>query len=206
MGSRAAGCKAINSGSPLILASASPRRRELLARLWPDFAVVPSDAPEDSPETEPGALALALAQRKAAAVAAGNPDARVLGSDTVVFLDGASLEKPRDEAENRAFLRRLSGRTHTVATAVCVLGGGQEHSGVERVAVTFRTLTEAERRHYAASGEGLDKAGGYGVQGLGMALVARIEGDPSAVVGLPLALTARLLRAAGLPVWGEGAG
>lgn len=197
------GCKAISPTPPLILASGSPRRRELLAHLWPDFAVVPSDVPEDSPEGEPGPLALALARRKAAAVAAGNPEAIVLGSDTVVFLDGRSLEKPRDEAENLDFLRRLSGRTHTVATAVCVLRRDWEYSGVTSVAVTFRALSPAAARHYAASGEGLDKAGGYGVQGLGMALVARIEGDPSAVVGLPLALTAGLLRAAGLPVWGE---
>lgn len=187
----------------MILASGSPRRRELLTHLAVPFRVVVSGEPEDSPERDPARLAEELAGLKAGAVARSHPNAVVIAADTVVALDGELLGKPRDVAENRAFIRRLSGRTHQVYTGVTVISGGQAASGVERTNVTFRPLSEAEIIHYAATGEGLDKAGGYGIQGVGMALVERVDGDYSNVVGFPLALVIRLLRGAGVAVWGE---
>ena len=182
----------------LILASGSPRRRELLGHLLEDFEVIASDADESSPLTDPAALAVTLAQRKAEAVAAAHPNRAVLGADTVVALDGRLLGKPQDEAENREFIGLLSGQTHTVITGLCLVMGGQSHTAHTATSVTFRRLSPAEIAHYAASGEGLDKAGGYGIQGLGMALVSRIDGDYSNVVGLPLTRTLELLRQGGV--------
>ncbi|WP_198296528.1 Maf family nucleotide pyrophosphatase [Deinococcus sp. DB0503] len=187
----------------MILASGSPRRRNLLANLGVPFRVVVSGEAEDSPERDPARLAGELATLKARAVAQSHPDAVVIAADTVVALGEELLGKPADEAENRAFVRRLAGRTHQVYTGVTVLSGGQESGGVERTNVTFRALTDSEIAHYARTGEGLDKAGGYGIQGVGMALVTRIDGDYSNVVGFPLALVIRLLRGAGVAVWGE---
>lgn len=187
----------------MILASGSPRRRDLLANLGVSFRVIVSGEAEDSPERDPARLAGELAALKARAVAQSHPDAVVIAADTVVALGEELLGKPADEAENRAFVRRLAGRTHQVYTGVTVLSGGQESGGVERTDVTFRALTDGEIAHYARTGEGLDKAGGYGIQGVGMALVARLDGDYSNVVGFPLALVIRLLRGAGVAVWGE---
>lgn len=188
---------------PVVLASGSPRRRELLTQLGVPFEVVVSGEPEDSPETNPERLAGELAQLKARAVAALRPDAVVIAADTVVACDGLLLAKPADAAENVAFLRELSGKAHQVFTGVTVLSPVGTWQGVERTDVVFRSLTAGEMAYYAQSGEGLDKAGGYGIQGLGMSLVARVEGDYSNVVGFPLALVIRLLRAAGVAVWGE---
>ncbi|MDO4264378.1 MAG: Maf family protein [Deinococcus sp.] len=184
--------------SLLLLASGSPRRRELLAHLLDSFEVVVSDVDESSAATDPVRLAAELAQRKAEAVAAAHPGRTVLGADTVVALEGTLLGKPADEAENREFVALLSGKTHTVTTGLCLIAGGQTLSASETTAVTFRALSPAEIAHYAASGEGLDKAGGYGIQGLGMALVKGIDGDYSGVVGLPLGQTLELLRAGGV--------
>lgn len=186
---------------PIILASGSPRRRELLTNLGVPFRVVVSGEDEASEERDPARLAANLARQKAAAVARQHPGAVVIGADTVVALGSELLAKPRDEAENRAFVRQLSGQTHQVYTGVSVFAPDGERSGVERTDVTFRDLSGAEVAHYAATGEGLDKAGGYGIQGIGMALVARIEGDYSNVVGFPLGLVIRLLREAGVRVW-----
>ncbi|GHF30792.1 septum formation protein [Deinococcus metalli] len=187
----------------VILASGSPRRRELLGLLGVPFRVRVSGEPENSATAQPDALAGELALVKARAVAAAEPGAVVIGSDTVVALDGTLLGKPADAAENAAFLRTLAGRTHQVYTGVGVVHGAHEHVEVSRADVTFRDLTPGEIAHYAASGEGLDKAGGYGIQALGMALVLRIEGEYSTVVGFPLSVVIRLLRAAGVPVWNE---
>ena len=187
----------------VILASGSPRRRELLGNLGVPFRVVVSGADEDSPERDPERLAGELAGLKAWAVARAHPEAVVIAADTVVAIDGELLGKPEDEAENAAFIRRLSGRTHQVYTGVTVLVSGEATGGVERTDVTFRALSEAEVNHYARTGEGLDKAGGYGIQALGMALVARVDGDYSNVVGFPLGLVIRLLRGVGVAVWGE---
>ncbi|AAF10776.1 Maf family nucleotide pyrophosphatase [Deinococcus radiodurans] len=186
----------------VILASGSPRRRELLGNLGVPFEVVVSGEAEDSQETDPARLALELGQLKARAVAAQHPDAVVIAADTVVALGGTLLAKPADEAENAAFLRQQSGKTQQVYTGVCVISPAGEQSGVERTDVTFRALTEAEVTFYARSGEGLDKAGGYGIQGVGMALIERVEGDYSNIVGFPLALVLRLLRGAGVSAFG----
>jgi septum formation protein len=188
----------------VVLASGSPRRRELLGNLGVAFEVVVSGEAEDSTESDPARLAGELAGDKARAVAAQRPDAVVIAADTVVAQGALLLAKPATAEENVAFLRELSGRTHQVYTGVSVISPGGQWSGVERTDVTFRTLTEAEMSYYAATGEGLDKAGGYGLQGIGMALVQRLDGDSSNVIGFPLALVIRLLRNAGVPVFGEG--
>ena len=194
----------MTSSPPVILASGSPRRRELLSGLGVAFEVVVSGEAEDSAERDPARLALELAQVKARSVAALRPGALVIAADTVVALGDLLLAKPADRAENADFLRQQSGRTQQVYTGVCVISPAGEESGVERTDVTFRALSEAEVQFYAASGEGLDKAGGYGIQGLGMALIERVEGDYSNIVGFPLALVLRLLRGGGVPAFGEG--
>ncbi|GGM08895.1 Maf family nucleotide pyrophosphatase [Deinococcus aerophilus] len=186
----------------VVLASGSPRRHELLTQLGVAFRVQVSGEDEDSPETDPARLAAELALRKGRSVAALNRTALVLAADTVVAVDDALLAKPRDAAENAAFLRRLSGRTHQVFTGVAAFHGGAEHAAVARTDVTFRVLNETETAFYARSGEGLDKAGGYGAQGLGMALISRLDGEYSNVVGFPLSVVIGLLRAHGVPVWG----
>ncbi|ULH15384.1 Maf family nucleotide pyrophosphatase [Deinococcus sp. KNUC1210] len=193
----------LSSFSELILASGSPRRRELLGGLGVTFRVVTADIDELSAFTDPAQVARDLAEQKARAVAAREPHSLILASDTLVALDGMLLGKPRDVQQNAEHLRHLSGRTHSVFSGVALLGPNGLESGVEQTDVTFRPLSESEISYYARSGEGLDKAGGYGIQGLGMALVSRIEGDYSSVVGFPLSLVMRLLRAAGVPVWGQ---
>lgn len=187
----------------VILASGSPRRRELLTNLGVEFEVVVSGEAEDSQETDPAALALELGQLKARAVAAMHPDAVVIAADTVVALGDTLLAKPADAAQNADFLRQQSGRTQQVYTGVCVVSPAGESSGVERTDVTFRRLSEGEVQFYARSGEGLDKAGGYGIQGVGMALIERVGGDYSNIVGFPLALVLRLLREAGVSAFGD---
>ncbi len=189
----------------LILASASPRRSELLSRLGVSFRVRASDLPELSQEPEPAAMARDLARQKARAVLDLEPDALILAADTVVALGEVLLGKPADEGENRDFLRRLSGKTHQVTTGVALMSAAGGRVCSETTLVTLRDLTEAEISWYAGTGEGLDKAGGYGIQGLGSVLVARVEGDYSNVVGLPLPGVIGLLRAAGLALWGERA-
>ena len=194
----------------LILASGSPRRRELLTHLGVPFRVVTSDIPEVSLHTDPAEVARDLAEQKARAVRALLPgvNAHILASDTLVALHDPAqgdtvLGKPTDTGQNAEYLRRLSGRTHRVYSGVALLGPAGMESGVEMTEVSFRPLSESEIAHYAHSGEGLDKAGGYGIQGLGMALVARIAGDFSSVVGFPLTLVISLLRGSGIPVWGQ---
>ena len=171
---------------PLVLASASPRRRDLLARLGLTFSVRPSDADETWPDgLTTGAAAEEVARRKARAVAA--PGALVLAADTVVVLDGETLGKPSDPAEAAATLARLSGRTHSVVTGLALALDGRETTTHETTRVTFADLTSAEIDAYVATGSPLDKAGSYGIQDdLGALLVARIEGDYFNVVGLPL--------------------
>lgn len=186
----------------IVLASGSPRRRELLTLLGVNFRVQVSGADEDSTEADPHKLAAELAALKGRSVAALNPDALVIAADTVVAVDGVLLAKPADAAENADFLRQLSGRTHQVFTGVSVFVGGQEKTEVGRTDVTFRALSEPEIEFYSQSGEGLDKAGGYGVQGLGQALVSRIDGEFSNVVGFPMSVVIGLLRGHGVPVWG----
>lgn len=190
----------------VILASGSPRRRELLTNLGVTFEVVVSGEDEDSPETNPEKLAGDLGLLKARSVASLHPDAVVIAADTVVAAGEELLAKPADAAENAAFIRKLAGRTHQVFTGVTVISPSGTFSGVERTDVEFRPLTEQEVQFYAASGEGLDKAGGYGIQGVGMGLVSRVNGDYSNIVGFPLALVMRLLRRAGVTVWNDATG
>ncbi|AFZ65863.1 Maf family protein [Deinococcus peraridilitoris] len=187
----------------LILASGSPRRRELLSRLGLSFRVFTAHTEEVSKHQEPGEVARDLACQKAQAVAELAPEAVIIAADTVVALDRQLLGKPHDKNENARFLEMLSGKTHTVHTGVAVLSPAFQKSVVQATQVTFRTLTPAEVRWYAQSGEGLDKAGGYGIQELGLALVERVEGDYSNVVGFPMPRVIDLLRRAGVPVLQE---
>lgn len=188
----------------LVLASASPRRRELLAGAGLRFEVVPADVPEEARNGEhPRALVERLAADKAVAVRDRLPQTPrrvVLGSDTVVVLEDEILGKPRDAEHAVAMLRRLAGRTHTVWTGVAVGATGAAGLRVESVAsrVTLRPVTEAELRAYVATGEPLDKAGAYALQGEGRRFVSRVEGSESNVIGLPLEETLALLAEAGL--------
>jgi septum formation protein len=182
---------------PLVLASASPRRRELLALLGLTFEVISTDIDETWRNGEaPAAHAERLAREKAAAVA--RPQAAVLAADTIVVIDGAILGKPRDAADAAAMLRALSGRAHTVHTAMAVAYRGREASGVESTQVWFRPLDERTIAEYVATGEPLDKAGAYGIQGYGAVLVERIAGDYFTVMGLGLGRLVELLREVGL--------
>jgi len=196
----------------LVLASASPRRAELLQQVGIAFEVRVSQVAEDGdvPGAEPAEVAELHARQKALDVAAGAPLRLVLGADTVVVLDGRVLGKPRDEDEARAMLRALSGRTHEVITgvALALLRGAdpeliaQDHV---RTQVTFRELSEAEIEAYVMSGEPMDKAGAYGIQGRGALLVEEIKGCYSNVVGLPLSRTWEMLGASGRNVATSGA-
>lgn len=191
-------------GTPaVILASGSPRRRELLGHLGVPFEVHVSGEDEDSEERDPERLARDLALLKGRSVAGRFPDRVVVAADTVVALGEALLGKPATADENAAFIRHLSGREHQVYTGVAVLRGRHEQVEVARTDVIFRTVSPDEAAYYARSGEGLDKAGGYGIQGLGMALVSQVRGEYSNVVGFPLTVVTRLLRRAGVPVWGS---
>jgi len=191
----------------LILASASPRRRELLRQIGVPHQVQAADIDETSLSNEaPGEYVQRLAHTKASHIFQLRADAMpVLGADTTVAIDGLALGKPVDDREHRAMFERLSGREHAVYSAVALATreGVAVRLSVTRVA--FRAVTEAERAAYWASGEPRDKAGGYAIQGLGAIFVESIAGSYSGVMGLPLAETAALLVAAGVPIWQAGA-
>ncbi len=190
----------------LILASASPRRRELLSRLGLTFQVRPSGIDEVlAREVAAPALATALARAKARDIAdqvraAGDGPVLILGADTLVVLDGHPLGKPGSRDEARAMLRALRGRSHEVVTAVALIEvpGGREATETVTSRVLMRPYGDPEIDAYVATGEPDDKAGAYAVQGVGGQLVARVEGCFENVVGLPLETTARLLRMFGL--------
>jgi len=182
---------------PVVLASASPRRRELLALLGLAFDVAPADVDESWRNGEaPAVHAERLAREKA--TAARRAGSVTIAADTIVVVDGDILGKPRDRAEAAAMLRRLGGREHVVHTAIAVAFGGRLVSGVEATRVWFRTLDEPTIEAYIATGEPMDKAGAYGIQGFGAVLVERIEGDYFTVMGLGLARLVDLLGEAGL--------
>ena len=184
---------------PVILASQSPRRRELLALVGISHAVQPADIDESMFAGEdPRAHCERLAREKVAVIAEREPDALVIGSDTIVIIDGEVLGKPSDETEARATLSRLSGRSHVVMTAIAIRYRGQERSAVEEVGVTFHGLSPEEIAAYVATGEPMDKAGAYGIQGYGATIVARVDGDYFAVMGLPLQRLVRLLAELGI--------
>jgi septum formation protein len=164
-----------------------------------EFEIRPADIDETYlPHEEPGAHAERLAREKAGAVAAAEPDAIVIGSDTVVIAGDTVLGKPRDASEAVDMLLTLQGREHTVATGVAVVANGSVSSDVERVCVRFRDFDRALARAYVATGEPMDKAGAYGIQGFGATLVERIDGDYFSVMGLPVSRLIRVLESLGI--------
>lgn len=184
----------------IILASGSPRRRELLTMLAIPHVV---DAPHIDESVRPGeappALAARLAREKAGTVARRSPGQLVLGADTIVVLEGRVLNKPASPADAERMLGELAGREHTVITAVALVRDAEVWERADQTRVRFRSLAPEMIKAYVATGEPLDKAGGYGVQGYGAALVERIEGDFFGVMGLPVRLVLELLEAAGAP-------
>ena len=192
--------------SILVLASASPRRQELLRNAGIPFTVSPSNVPEQPQAGEkPRDCAERLAREKALAGFAQHPSQPVLGADTIVVIDGEMLGKPHDEADAMRMLRLLSGRTHEVITGVCLVGPqlrtenqkletGFEETRSEVTLVTMTTLTDDDIRAYIASGEPMDKAGAYAIQGRASRWIPRIEGDYFNVVGLPVALIHSMLQ------------
>lgn len=187
----------------LILASQSPRRRELLGRITEQFVVRPTGCDESFVCSDPAEHARQLALRKcAAAVTESTPGDAVIAADTVVFLDGTLLEKPRSEAEAKAMLGRLAGHTHTVCTGVAVCYKGETRSFVQQTQVTFRQLPDSLIDWYVATGEPMDKAGAYGIQGKGALLVEGICGDYFNVVGLPISQLYQLLLEMQVPLEG----
>jgi septum formation protein len=185
----------------LVLASASPRRQELLRNAGIAFEVQPADIVEDPlPGEEPVACAERLALEKARLVAQRRPEAFVLGADTIVLVDGAMLAKPADGEDARRMLRLLSGRIHKVITGVCLIGPSRgsaprtEETSSATTLVTMSEIADADVAQYAASGEPMDKAGGYAIQGIASRWISKIEGDYPNVVGLPVFLVYRMLR------------
>lgn len=179
----------------LILASGSPRRKELMHYITDDFIVCTSDMEEIIPDTvQPHEASVYLAQQKAQAVAAHNTDACVIGCDTTVLLDGQILGKPVDAADAEEMLKKLSGRTHQVITGVAIICKELLCTFSETTYVTFYPLTEQEIEDYLATGEPFDKAGSYGIQGKGALFAEKIAGDYYNVVGLPIAALFRKLK------------
>jgi septum formation protein len=182
-------------GSPrLILASSSPRRRELLTQAGLTFDVLPADIDETrGPNEEPSAYVRRLALEKAQAIHAQHPNATVIGSDTTVVLAGEVLSKPTDLADAERMLRSLSNNVHQVYTGVAVVTDTQALQHVEATSVFFSNIPDEDLAHYLATGDSLDKAGAYGIQGYAARWITRIEGDFFNVMGLPIAATVRLL-------------
>jgi septum formation protein len=187
-----------NPPCKIVLASRSPRRHDILRGLGFAFDVEP--APEELEhgveDIDPFAVPELLAGRKCAHVARRNPDAIVIAADTVVIVDRQILNKPADDAEARAFIRQLTGRTHTVVTGVAVRWNarGRDTVGSERTQVTFRELDDNEIVRYVATGEGRDKAGSYAAQGVGAGLIRRVDGCFFNVVGLPVSRVIDMLK------------
>ena len=178
----------------IILASASPRRKELLTTAGVEFEVLVSEADETIPEgTALKDAAMMTAEKKALAVAE-NRDGIVIGADTIVVIDDKILGKPKDEADAFGMLRLLSGREHEVITGVCITDGEKTEKFAQVSKVRFYDLTDDEITAYVATKEPMDKAGAYGIQGKGCVLVESIEGDYFNIVGLPVAATVRALR------------
>lgn len=180
----------------IILASASPRRKELMKMTGLNFTVKPSDVPEMVPPQVPMERRAAfLAELKAASTSIYYPKDIIIGADTAVLLDGELMGKPRDAEDAARMLRQLSGRVHTVITGVSIIYSDQEDAEtfISETKVEFYELSDKEIDDYVASGEPLDKAGAYGIQGRGFRLVKRIEGDYFSVMGLPVAELVRRL-------------
>ena len=179
---------------PIVLASSSPRRRQLLEMLHIPFRVIPPDIDERVLAGEaPDHFVTRLARAKAEAVAARTPGELILAADTTVVLDDRIFEKPTSPADAVAMLTRLQGRTHEVMTAVAVTRNGEVAQALDVSRVTFRPAGVADLERYVATGEPLDKAGAYAIQGLGAPLVERVDGDFFGVMGLPVRLVLDLL-------------
>ncbi len=179
----------------IILASKSPRRQELIRKITESFEVIVSEADEVLPENiQPEEAPVYLSQIKAEAVAALHPERVVIGADTVVILDGRVLGKPKDRDDAVKMLRELSGKVHTVVTGCSILLGERKRSFGERTRVEFYPLSDREIEEYVATGDPLDKAGAYGIQGKGSLFVKGIEGDFFNVMGLPVGRLNRELR------------
>jgi septum formation protein len=188
--------------APLVLASASPRRAELLRAAGIPFEVAVADVDERQvPGEEAESYVRRLAVAKAASVAAAHPGRAVLGADTTVVVDGDVLGKPQDAPDAAALLRRLSGRSHLVLTGVCLIdAAGGAQTAVASTRVHFRQLSDADIQEYVASGEPMDKAGAYAIQGGAGGFVTRIDGDYDNVVGLPVALIQAMCLRLGIQV------
>jgi septum formation protein len=182
----------------LILASASPRRRELLTQIGVSFEAIPAHI-DETPRTseDPATYVQRLALEKAQAIHAVHPEAIVLGADTTVVLDGIALNKPISRADAERMLRSLSGRTHQVHTGLALLWSTTQRTHLETTAVTFSAITAADLEHYLNTLDPYDKTGAYGIQGYAARWIPRIEGDYFNVMGLPLAVTVQLLRELG---------
>lgn len=181
----------------VVLASASPRRRDLLTLIGIPHEVRPADVDESVlPGESPAAYVERLARDKATAL--GDHDAVCIGSDTTVVIDGEILAKPESEADAARMLRQLSGRAHVVLTGVAVAWRERVESAVEEVGVAFRALSDDDIARYVATREPMDKAGAYGIQGFGATIVTRVDGDYFAVMGLPVNRMARLFERLGL--------
>jgi septum formation protein len=189
----------LSDGPRLVLASASPRRADVLRQLRLPFTIDPARLDESYlPGETPGAHVERLALEKARAVAPAHPGALVVGGDTVVVHQGRVLGKPADPEEARAMLSSLAGRSHDVLSGLALVGGRVERSTVARARVTFRAADERALEAYVATGESMDKAGAYGIQEAGAALVEEIRGDYYTVVGFPVAAFLDLLAQAGI--------
>jgi septum formation protein len=184
----------------LVLASASPRRQEILRNAAIEFIAHATGVPEQpAPDEDPTAYTLRLAREKAWAAAQEYPEAFILGADTTVVMQQHMLEKPRDAADAVRMLQLLSGNSHQVITGVCLLSpltsnGREQNASAETTSVQMVAITASEIRDYVTSGEPMDKAGAYAIQGRASRWISRIEGDYSNVVGLPIALVYRMLR------------
>ena len=198
---------ATSSAAPVLcLASASPRRRELLAQIGVPYLVSAADIDEAvEPDERPADYVVRMACSKALAVRSRGMALPVLAADTTVLVDGVICGKPADEAAGVAMLERLSGRTHQVLTGVALAHRGGVAFRLSASEVLFRSLSRAECRAYWGSGEPHDKAGGYAVQGLAAVFIEHLSGSYSGVMGLPLFETAQLLSAAGVPYWQDAA-
>ena len=188
----------------LILASASPRRADLLREAGIDVEIQPAHVNEDVERGEvPEVYVRRVAEAKGRAISAGIPGRHVLAADTAVVVDGQILGKPSDTADAARMLELLSGRSHLVVSGVCLMKDGQPvvDTEVEATAVEFASLSPTEIEWYVASGESMDKAGGYGIQGLASLFVTRIVGSYSNVVGLPMAVVYRMCTKAGLLIF-----
>lgn len=180
---------------PLILASASPRRKELLSQMGVPFEVIVAET-EEIAIGSPRELVMKNAREKALAVQNMHPERMILGSDTVVCVDGQVLGKPRDEEDAFRMLKSLAGRKHAVYTGVCLLSPGKEDVQCDETQVFFSALSDEEIRRYIATKEPMDKAGAYAIQGQAGMFVEKIHGSFSNVIGLPMALVRRMLKTA----------